>query len=99
MYFVLILWIRNVHLFLHQCWKTHFAPLKALSDDTFTVSVRERHLSRQADVVPVWRRKLQLSSEDLIKQLLLHVVLTGERKKREKAMNEVDPNDNTFISE
>lgn len=73
-------WTNIVHLYLHQWWKTHFVPPKALPDDTFTVYVSERHLGWQADGVPVRRRKLQLSSEDLIKQLLLHVILTGERR-------------------
>lgn len=47
-------------------------------------SHNERYLGRQADGVPVRRRKLQLPSEDLIEQLLLHIVLTAERKMREK---------------
>ncbi len=43
----------------------------------------ERYLGWQADRVPVWRWKLQLPSEDLIKQLLLDIILTVERKRRE----------------
>lgn len=35
------------------------------------------HLGWEADGIPVWRRKLQFPSEDLIKQLLLHIVFTG----------------------
>ena len=47
-------------------------------------SYGEWYLGRQADGVPVRRRKLQLPSEDLIEQLLLHIVLTAERKTRGK---------------
>lgn len=47
-------------------------------------SYDERYLGRQADGVPVRRRKLQLPSEDLIEQLLLHIVFTAERKTGEK---------------
>lgn len=38
------------------------------------------YLGWEADRVPVWRRKLQLPFEDLIKQLLLDIILTEEKE-------------------
>lgn len=46
----------------------------------FCILLYEPYLCWQADGVPVWRRKLQLPSEDLIKQLLLHIILTEDKK-------------------
>lgn len=51
--------------------------------------LQSEYLRWQADGVPVWRRKLQFPSEDLVKQLLLHIVFAGGGKFSRIRVNEM----------